>query len=134
VVFINRASPAAARVIIEVDRSKKPARGTLLQVLEPTRSVDAPCFGVHGNRWWLRSMHLSRAAQLIRLAISTRSSAISPSAEWHDLTRAGPHAPSCTSNHWSRSCRLYSLLNLSSTSVSCGALDPALLQRSTTCA
>src|SRR5687768_5294488 len=69
VIFVPRVAPGE-KVAIEIDRSRKPARGRLLKVLEPANErVEAPCsrFDRCGG---CDLMHLSPAAQKdARLAI-----------------------------------------------------------------
>lgn len=87
VIFVPRVAPGE-RVAIEIDRSRKPARGRLLKVLEPSRDrVDAPCarFDRCGG---CDLMHLSRDAQReVRLSILREALGDVPIA-WHDATPA----------------------------------------------
>lgn len=87
VIFVPRVAPGE-RVAIEIDRSRKPARGRLLKVLEPSKDrVDAPCarFDRCGG---CDLMHLTRDAQReVRLSILREALGDVPIA-WHDATPA----------------------------------------------
>ncbi len=130
VVFVPRVAPGE-RVAIEVDRSKKPARGRLLKVLEPAPTrVEPPCklFDRCGG---CDLMHLSRDAQRdVRLAILREALGEVPIA-WHDAspahgrTRARVHVKPMTGRvlvgfHGTGTNTIVDL-------EACGALDPALL-------
>ncbi len=85
VIFVPRVAPGE-RVAIEIDRSKKPARGRLLKVLEPSPDrVEAPCarFDRCGG---CDLMHLSpRAQRDVRLSILREALGDVPIA-WHEAT------------------------------------------------
>jgi len=87
VVFVPRVAPGE-RVAFEIDRSRKPARGRVLKVLEPsTERVEAPCarFDRCGG---CDLMHLSPAAQRsVRMAI-LREALGDVAITWHDATPA----------------------------------------------
>jgi len=87
VIFVPRVAPGD-RVAIEIDRSRKPARGRVLKVLEPGRDrVEAPCprFERCGG---CDLMHLSPAGQReVRLAMLREALGDVP-IMWHDATPA----------------------------------------------
>lgn len=132
-VFVPRVAPGE-RIAIEIDRSKKPLRGRLLKVLEPSPSrVDAPC-AIFERCGGCDLMHLSREEQRrARLAILTetlRDTATVP-ITWHDAapahsrTRARLHVKPFAGKvvvgfHGTGSNTILDL-------TACGALDPALV-------
>lgn len=88
VVLVPRVAPGE-RIEIEIDRSRRPARGRVLSVLEPSKSrVDARCAALD-RCGGCDLMHLDRDAQRdARLAILREVLALEGDAviAWHDAT------------------------------------------------